>query len=346
MQSNEPNKENPPGRQLKSIEELFALASKIGHEALTVSGIPEGEPDEFPASDRRWQMSFRMSDEHIVLTIQVQSRVSRVLLHSGFTQPIVYVLRDLDLLLMDPSARELFKIRNDEEFEDSLYSRALGIVVAYLHHLPVVLYHSFSQAMSEAIVGDVKKVVEPLYRDEDENEQPVELNLLPKKQLSDLFRRFPHIDFELLKYLDFTDREFTDHRKNAKSSRKALLTPQEMETLADKYEELRLTYAKVKKEYKELGEAYRLIHRNADGWAAHWENHLEEHYPLLQFSGREAERTPGELASRHLARVFDYNPKVMERKISESRAIGRDRNLRARQIPTIRAKHPTSDFKK
>lgn len=343
MANNPPVETNIASEGDEIFERQLAFAQRISNEVIEATGIPQGPAtDKFPAG-RRWRLFYANVNGNIVVSIELRPQGVGVLVHAGLTFTVLRMLQDLELLLDDGAARELFKITNDEELENSLFNRMMGLSISYISHLPTVLYHAFTLATTEAIIGDIKKVVEPIYKYEDEEADARNLDLLPNNELGDILRRFPNVDLQLLKELDSADREFVDYRKAARSGRKVWLTPEIFENLGQMFEEFRIGYAAVKKDYLKLRDAYALVHKNKslDGWGDHWAEYVETTHREYIFSPNDIERTPSELAYRHLGRLYDYNEKTIERKVVESRAAARARNLNT-QIPDrpIKPKNP------
>ena len=331
----------PTADEVETFGRQLALANRAALKALEAAGIPESEDMDSAPISTRWRAHFGVNDDTIVLSIEFRSLTTSSLLHIGLTHIVHEILRDLERLLSDPGAREFFEIGEKEDLEQAVFDRLVSISINYIGHLPLVIYQGFCQATEEAIISDIKKVVEPMFRLEELQNGGRSLNLLPNKRLNDISKRFPQIDFELLRFLDLTSREFRVYRNAALSSRKAWLTPTVFETLSDTYDELRVKYKTIKKKHTELQNAYTLIHKNVVGWANHWQEHLAAEFSGCIFSELDNERTPSELAYRHLAIQFDYHEKSIERKVRDSRSLNREKKTRTIQELRPKAKHPS-----
>lgn len=304
------------------FERQLAYARRVSKDAVALLGVPEGPlAGDYPTG-KRWNMSYQYLDGNLTLNIELQPQRSVAYVLAPISLVILSVVEDLERLLADPSAQKLFNITSDKELEDFLYDRTLGFSISYIQQLPSVLFLAFTQASVDAIIGHVKKMVEPWYKYEDDVD-PKNLNLFPNTELGDILRRFPKVGLEFLRELDTDEKYFSHQRKEARSGRKVWLDREALEQLSDTFDGLRVEYTRIKKEYKRLHSAYMLINKKRnkriDGWVDHWAEHLGVNYPDCYFTPNDTRRTPSELAYRHLSRIYDYSEKTIERKVAESR---------------------------
>ncbi|MBK8302974.1 MAG: hypothetical protein IPK98_06080 [Chloracidobacterium sp.] len=138
----------------------------------------------------------------------------------------------------------------------------------------------------------------------------------------------------LLNYLEIIEKEFAEYRKGVNLNRQVYLTPDRTENLYLEYDDLRIKFKEIKKEFKLRRSAYFITHpaKGDADWDQHWESYLEGAFPSLTFSQNDFERTPSELAYRYLAGQFDYHPDTMERKVFESRSIAKERSKRSKAL--------------
>ncbi len=288
--SAKPDKEfTPSAHELETFTRQLALSNRIALEALHAAGIPEGRTIDLPIGTR-WRTHYRIEGDTIVLSIEFRSLTTTALLHFGFTQTVHEMLRDLELLLSDPDAMQLFGIENDDDVERVIYGRLVGISFTYLNHLPMVIYQGFCQAAEESIISDIRKSVEPMLRDGELESEVDNLRLMPNKRVDNIVKRFPKVNFQFLKYLDATNREFNVCRKAVMSDRRAGLTPKVFESLCGIYEELRVTYTAIKNDYKEFKTFYSCNHNDLQGWEDCWQEYLESEFSGYKFSAFDYER--------------------------------------------------------
>lgn len=324
--------EEPSKEEIETFTRQKALAIKIAKEALKRANIPVDSPAEYQGTNLRWNSFYQETDGNIVLSVELNPLTTRAIIHSALGQPVLEMLRDLENLLSDSEAIQFFDV-SEEERDEVIFERLVGMTISYISYLPIVLYHSFYQATGEAIINHIKKIVEPLYRMEaDSKSGAMPLNIIPNNSLMDIVKRFPKVDFALLNYLEIIDKEFTEHRKAVRLNRQVFLTPDRNENLYLEYDDLRIKFKEIKKEFKLRRPAYFMTHptKGDADWDQHWEAYLEEAFPSLTFSQNDKERTPSELAYRYLASQFDYHPDTMERKVFESRSIAKERSKRSK----------------
>jgi hypothetical protein len=317
-------------QEIDEFNRKTTLAINVAREAVQRMNIPKDSPAETQEQNPYWKVFYQDVGDNIGLSILLNPLTTKANFQCSLGHTVLELVDDLETLLSDAEAMRLFQV-SEEEKDEVIFERLVGLTITYIGHLPVVLYHSLYQAVNESMINHIKKIVEPLYRQELEfSDRENALNLLPNNSLNDIVKLFPNLDFRLLKYLEITDKQYKDYRKNVYSNRQVFLTPERFENLHHEYDLIRADFQKIKKEFEKRRDAYFLINPNAgnDDWNKHWEKYLEENFPLLSYSYLDRERTPSELAYRYLANDLDYHPDTIERKVIESRALAKERRRR------------------
>lgn len=311
--------------EIENFKRKCQIALKAVKEAIQFLNIPENSPKDFQGKNQRFNTYYQNAGDNITLSIELNPFMTVGAVHLSLGHIALELLDDLEILFSDSEAAALFEI-SDSQKENIIHDRLVSLIVAFILHAPIVLYHSLYQAVGESVINNINKIVEPLFRkDNDELGEGNYLNLLPNNKLNDIVSRFPKSNFRLLNYVEIIDNEFKEYRKNVYRGRKALLTPERFDNLFKEYEEIRITYKIIKKAYYQKKGAYEITYPNAtmEDWEMHWEKYLTEEFPFYTFTKTDTERKPSELANQHLAKEYDYHPARIEKKVIESRALAK-----------------------
>jgi hypothetical protein len=315
------NETQPSPEEVRNFERMFNLALKIAKEAVELVGIPKFSPDDHQFTNQRWSVYYHTVEKDLILNIEFNPLMTTGVLNISLAFVVLEVLREVEDLLSNQTAREFFDVE-DSQLESVIYERTLEITLSYIYHFPIVIYHSFYQALNESIINQIKKFVEPDLREHWANsEVPKDFSLVPEDNLSNIVELFPDADLEMLRYLEATEREFSTYRKAAFSDRKVWLTPQALMKLPDEYEQLRSEYTIAKKEYKSERQAFFKINRRAEleDWEEHWSEYSDENFPNLFLTQEIPNYAPSALSYRHLAEKYNFSPGYMEKLVINAR---------------------------
>ncbi len=202
----------------------------------------------------------------------------------------------------------------------------------YINHLPIVLFHSFYQSVKGSLISNIKTIVEPNYKESWAIAgKPKAFTLLLTKRLTDLIKLFPEPRYELLNYVESIDKEFAEYRHNSLKSMRHARTPERMSNLHLEYDQIRINYKRIKKDYKLQRDAYFRVNVNAheNSGLKYWKAYLHKNFQTLSFSQTDLERTPGELAYIHLGKQLGYSSGTVETKVGDSRTSAKERKQRA-----------------
>lgn len=313
---------------ITDLERQKRLAVRAAREAVQRLNIPEVFRGEYRNSNQRWNRFYQDFGDNIVLGIELNPLTSTGIINCSLGHTVLEILADLEKLLAEPKAKDLFEI-TDPELDEFVFKILVDITAVYLDQLPITLYHAFYQAVDESIVSHVKTVIEPLYIEDWINQgKPKEFSLLPTKRVGDLMELFPDAEFHLLNYVGIEDSELNEYGKAILSKRGLERNPERMKNLHLEYDQLRAQFKQIKKEFDEQRQAYFRVHLRASesDWNDHWKSYLNENFPLLHYGQNDVERPPSELAYRYLSAILEYHPDTVETKVRQARALAKERS--------------------
>lgn len=320
--------EPPTSADIITNEIQVQLALRAAREALQRLNIPEISLGEYRASNLRMYRFYEDRGNDIVLGIELNPLTSSGIIHCSLHQTVLEILYDLENLLSEPAGCELFELEGSE-INEFLYKNLVDLTAVYLLQLPIVLYHAFYQAVNESIVSHLKAVIEPVYSEDWlKRGKRKGFSMVPTKRVGDLVKLFPGVEFRLFNYVGIEDGELSEYRKAVLSKQGIQRNPHRMSNLHVEYDLLRAQFSKVKKEYVKEREAFSRVFPRAqeEEWISHWNGYLNRTFPALYYSEIDVERTPSELAYRHLGEILEYHPDTVEVKVRTARAIARERS--------------------
>lgn len=240
------------------------------------------------------------------------------------------MLDDLEKIFSTPQAFELFDF-DPLEKNEVVIETLIGLLVNYISLLPVILCHSFYQSVKESVISNIKTIIEP---DNKENwtvsGKPKAFTLLPTMRLTDLIKLFPGPKYELFNYVETVDKDLTEYRQRSLKKKQHTRTPERMSNLHLEYDQIRINYKRIKKDYKLQRDAYFRVNVNAheNSWLKYWKAYLYKNFQTLSYSQTDLERKPAELAFIHLGKQLGYNSGTVERKVLEARMLAKERTKR------------------
>lgn len=301
-------------------EKRFLTISEIAKQAVKDSNLPERTPLN-NSTNLRWQMSYQIQNKDVVVSIAFNSPITRGIANYSLGCVAMVVFDTITELFSDQKAKDFFDISEDE-IDDEIFLQSVRLVNWFVSQMPISLFNSIHQSLSESTVSYVKKIVEydlqDFYREKNVNSDS---NLLPSNELADIKRLFPNVNLPLISLLREIEEEFSSYRKGSFSNRKAWLNQDASKTLPDRYEELRQKYALAKKEFKKKKEAFYEINRKAtsEDWKTFWTNYSEQEFPELFLLDEFMQDLPSDFAYRQLAKFFGFSKDYMVKLIQNSR---------------------------
>jgi hypothetical protein len=299
------------------------IALNIAREAVKLANLPQKPVNDGEFTNQRWQVSYIEINNNVVLTVQLNTFITRASMDYSLVLIAWAYLVELESLFSNPRAMEILAVEESEQ-ESTIFQKAVELTRDYIQYLPMVLFHSIHQAFNESSISHIKKIVDYTLRDylEEIGKPNKKFTLLPNNNLSDFSKLFPSTKLEILNGVERINEELSAYRKGAFSDRKVWLNNREtfLKLPAD-YEQLQLDYRAVKKEYKTRHEAYFLTNRRAKiaDWEKHWKEFCDEEYPNLFFTSDVQSFTASQLAYRQLGDFYGFSADYMEKLVRNAR---------------------------
>jgi hypothetical protein len=317
--------------EFERYERQGNIALEASREAIKRLNITEFSPDTYNRSDSPWNVLFQDVGDDIMLNIELNPDMNTANVTCTLRYTAAEMLDDLERIFSTPEALELFDF-NPLEKDEIILETLIKLLMNYISHLPIVLFHSFYQSVKESVISNIKTLVEPDYKESWAiAEKPKAFTLLPTKRLTDLIKLFPGPRYELLNYVESVDKQYAEYRHNSLKSMQHARTPERMANLHVEYEQIRKTYQRIKKEYQLEHDAYSRINVKAReiSWLKHWKAYLTKNFKTFPFSKADLNRTPSELAYIYLGKQLGYSSGTVEAKVVNSRAFAEERKQRA-----------------
>lgn len=303
------------------------IAFKIAKEAVEAANIPLLSDNDFnfifDFINERWRIFYREENQDIALTIQLNPNPTKAIVHLSLGLIAWGILQEVENLLSNPDAMEMLAVKENER-EDEIYNKTLRLTKDYINYLPIVMFHSFHQALNETIISHIKKFVDYDMRHHlDQTDKPdKKFTLLPNNSLNDIRKLFPAIEFDLIHSLGMINEEFSVYRKAAFRDRQVWLTPIAFAKLPAHYEQLKLEYKNARSSYKVEQKLLKPISRRStfeEVWKKHWEVFCDENFPNLYFPEEVLVHSASELAFRQLGEIFGISESYMEILVGNAR---------------------------
>ena len=150
--SEEQNENQFLPEEIKNYERQVALAIRVAKEAVKRLNIPESSPNDYQGTNLRWNVFYQDVGNNVVLSIELNALTSRGIIHCSLGQTVLEMLGDLETLLSDAEAMRIFEVIEAEK-DEVIFERLVGLTSTYISYLPLVLYHSLHQAVSESKIN-------------------------------------------------------------------------------------------------------------------------------------------------------------------------------------------------
>lgn len=303
------------------LSEKLALAMQIAKEAVSELEIPEFSYDDERLLSLRWMVFYKEEGNDITLSIQLNSLSVGTMFQTSLGLIVFHILSELNRLFASKKAMKLLGVEESERGL-TIYDKTLSLTKLYINYLPLVIFHSFHQALSETIISYIKKSLEYDLREHwEELDLPKNFSLVPDNNFSKILELFPDTNLPVLQTLDEVNEEFSAYRKSAFSNRKALFNQEVFSQLPVLYKELRLLYKEAKKEYVTEKEAFDRVsrRRGGDNWETYWEEVCEEKFPSLFFTSEIQFYPASQLAYRQLADLYGFDEEYMQKLVRNAK---------------------------
>jgi hypothetical protein len=291
--------------------EKWELAVTVLKAAVREAGAQDVSEYKGEPLNLRWHLFFQEFPNDVVLKILVQGLFGKIHADVSLLIPAKWVVDEVERVLNGPDANRLLDFTEPDRPE-ILRENAKMILTSLVHRIPLIAFHTLSEALRDSVESHVKTYVEPLLKEHWQSlGLPKDYTVTPSKEFADA--------------LQDVDEQFKILRKQLSGNKRARLTEERRANLGTEHDELRIAYDAAKNYYNQTRTAFFLGKRNRtlNEWEEEWGTSSVRIFPSLFYRClREiGSYQPFELAHMHLADFYGYSPQYVAKLVSQSASL-------------------------
>jgi hypothetical protein len=308
--------ENSEGHGVESQQvdnERWELTLLVLKEAIAEAGIKDISEYKGEPLNLRWHVFSQENDQDVILKMQIGGGFGRINADVSLAIAAKLIVDEVDNVLSQPDVARNLEF-TDEDRPEILRNHARMILKRYVAHIPVVAFHSLSQALGDAVQSHIKNVIEPSLEEHREAVGlPKDFTISPSEAFSN--------------ELQSIDKQFTSLRKGFLGDKREWLTPEKLANLGEEHEQLRAGYEAAKEYYNRSRKLFFAARRSRteDEWAEWWNTLSSQTFPNLHYRclAEINNYQPYELAHIHLADNYGHGVEYFKKLVSKANSLKR-----------------------